>query len=58
MNISYSIMTHNEDESLLKLINFITENKDDEDEIVILDVLALQGVLQPAYLLASLIINI
>ena len=37
MNISYSIMTHNEDESLLKLINFITENKDDEDEIVILD---------------------
>ena len=37
MKISYSIMTHNEDESLLKLINFIAEYKDEEDEIVILD---------------------
>ena len=37
MKISYSIMTHNEDESLLKLINFIVDNKDEEDEIVILD---------------------
>ena len=37
MKISYSIMTHNEDESLLKLINFILDNKDEEDEIVILD---------------------
>ena len=30
-------MTHNEDESLLKLINFIATHKDEEDEIVILD---------------------
>ena len=37
MKISYSITTHNEDESLLKLINFIVENKDEKDEIVILD---------------------
>tara|TARA_Y100001973_G_scaffold102290_1_gene167040 strand:- start:374 stop:994 length:621 start_codon:yes stop_codon:yes gene_type:complete len=37
MKISYSILTHNEDESLLKLINFLVKNKDEEDEIVILD---------------------
>ena len=37
MKISYSVMTHNEDESLLKLINFIATHKDEEDEIVILD---------------------
>ena len=37
MNISYSIMTHNEDESLLELIQFIAKHKDEEDEIVILD---------------------
>ena len=30
-------MTHNEGESLLKLITFIAEHKDEEDEIVILD---------------------
>ncbi len=37
MKISYSIMTHNEDESLLELIQFIVKHKDEEDEIVILD---------------------
>jgi len=37
MKISYSIMTHNEGESLLKLITFIAKHKDEEDEIVILD---------------------
>ena len=37
MKISYSIMTHNEGESLLKLLTFIAEHKDEEDEIVILD---------------------
>jgi glycosyltransferase involved in cell wall biosynthesis len=30
-------MTHNEDESLLELIQFIVKHKDEEDEIVILD---------------------
>ena len=35
--ISYSILTHNEDESLLKLLEFLVEHKDEEDEIVILD---------------------
>jgi glycosyltransferase involved in cell wall biosynthesis len=37
MKISYSILTHNETESLLKLIEFIVKHKDEEDEIVILD---------------------
>jgi glycosyltransferase involved in cell wall biosynthesis len=37
MKISYSILTHNETESLLNLVNFLIEYKDDEDEIVILD---------------------
>jgi len=37
MRISYSILTHNETESLMKLIDFLVEHKDDEDEIVILD---------------------
>ena len=37
MKISYSILTHNEDESLLKLIEFLVKHKDEEDEIVILD---------------------
>ena len=37
MKISYSMLTHNEDESLLKLINFLVKHKDEEDEIVILD---------------------
>ena len=37
MKLSYSILTHNEDESLLKLLNFLVEHKDEEDEIVILD---------------------
>jgi len=37
MKISYSILTHNETDSLIKLIDFIVDHKDDEDEIVILD---------------------
>ena len=37
MRISYSILTHNEDDSLLKLLEFLVEHKDEEDEIVILD---------------------
>mgnify|MGYP003115062510 CR=1 FL=1 len=35
--ISYSILTHNETDSLLKLIEFLVKYKDEEDEIVILD---------------------
>ena len=37
MKISYSILTHNETDSLLKLIDFLVSFKDEEDEIVILD---------------------
>ena len=37
MKISYSILTHNETDSLSKLIEFLMYNKDSEDEIVILD---------------------
>ena len=37
MKISYSILTHNETDSLLKLVEFIVKHKDEEDEIVILD---------------------
>tara|TARA_Y100000034_G_scaffold117233_1_gene156447 strand:+ start:237 stop:863 length:627 start_codon:yes stop_codon:yes gene_type:complete len=37
MKISYAILTHNETDSLMKLIDFIAKYKDDEDEIVILD---------------------
>jgi len=37
MKISYSILTHNETGSLLKLIEFLVKHKDEEDEIVILD---------------------
>ena len=37
MKISYSMLTHNEDESLLKLLEFLVNHKDREDEIVILD---------------------
>ena len=37
MKISYSLLTHNEDESLLKLLEFLVKHKDEEDEIVILD---------------------
>ena len=37
MKISYSILTHNETDSLLKLVEFIVKHKDKEDEIVILD---------------------
>ena len=37
MKISYSMLTHNETDSLLKLIEFIVKHKDEKDEIVILD---------------------
>ena len=37
MKLSYAILTHNETESLAKLIDFLVKHKDDEDEIVILD---------------------
>ena len=37
MKISYSILTHNETDSLMKLINFLGIHKNKEDEIVILD---------------------
>ena len=37
MKISYSILTHNETVSLMKLVDFLLEHKDEEDEIVILD---------------------
>ena len=37
MKISYSILTHNETDSLQKLLSFLIEHKDEEDEIVILD---------------------
>ena len=37
MKISYSILTHNETDSLSELIQFLVKYKDEEDEIVILD---------------------
>ena len=37
MKLSYSILTHNETDSLLELIHFLMDNKDEEDEVVILD---------------------
>ena len=37
ISISYSILTHNETDSLLQLLNYLVNNKDDQDEIVILD---------------------
>ena len=37
MKISYSLLTHNETDSLLKLLEFLVKHKDEEDEIVILD---------------------
>ena len=37
IKLSYAILTHNETESLLKLIEFLVEHKDEEDEIIILD---------------------
>ena len=37
MKISYSILTHNETDSLMKLIDFLSVYKDEQDEIVILD---------------------
>ena len=37
MVISYAITTHNETDSLEKLLNFLVKRKDEEDEIVVLD---------------------
>ena len=37
MKVSYSILTHNETDSLQELLDFLIRWKDDEDEIVILD---------------------
>ena len=37
MKISYSMLTHNETDSLSELIQFLVKHKDEEDEIVILD---------------------
>ena len=37
MKISYSILTHNETNSLSELIQFLVKHKDEEDEIIILD---------------------
>ena len=37
ISISYSILTHNEHESLQKLLDHLLKHKDGEDEIVILD---------------------
>ncbi len=37
MKLSYSILTHNETDSLVELIEFLVKHKDEEDEIVILD---------------------
>ena len=37
MRLSYSILTHNETDSLSELIQFLVKHKDEEDEIVILD---------------------
>ncbi len=37
MKISYSILTHNEDKTLEKLLKFLVKWKDPNDEIVILD---------------------
>tara|TARA_R100000008_G_C3559819_1_gene155427 strand:- start:399 stop:1025 length:627 start_codon:yes stop_codon:yes gene_type:complete len=37
MKISYSLLTHNETDNLEKLLQFLVEHKDKEDEIVILD---------------------
>ena len=37
MKISYSILTHNETDSLEKLLRFLVKRKQPEDEIVILD---------------------
>ena len=37
MKISYAVTTHNEHKEISKLIPFILENKDPEDELVIID---------------------
>ncbi len=37
MKISYAVTTHNEHKEIAKLIPFILENKDPEDELVIID---------------------
>ena len=37
MKISYAVTTHNEHKEIKKLIPFILEHKDPEDELVIID---------------------
>ena len=37
MKISYSMLVHNEDKTLEKLLKFLVKWKDEGDEIVILD---------------------
>ena len=37
MNISYSILTHNETDALEDLLEFLGANKKEQDEIVVLD---------------------
>ena len=37
MKLSYAVTTHNEHKEISKLIPFILENKDPEDELVIID---------------------
>ena len=37
MKVSYAILTHNENKELKKLLDFLIEYKDEDDEIVILD---------------------
>ena len=34
ISISYSILTHNETDSLLRLIDFLIDHKDEEDEFL------------------------
>ena len=36
MKISYSILTHNETDPLLKLIEFIVKHKDKEDDVCLI----------------------
>ncbi len=37
IKLSYAVLTHNETDSLLKLIEFLVKHKDENDEIIILD---------------------
>ena len=37
MKISYTILTHNETDSLIRLLEFVFEHKKEDDEIVVVD---------------------